>query len=196
MSETQETEDRGDLVSAIAWRRMDGSGQEHFRLWRAMSSWLLEGTVDISSIVGTTRTQYQVVCSAAWETRVVCVQLEESSSLRTAELRCDERGRWWRDGHHLDGMDGLIDVDLGFTPATNTLPIRRLSPAVGSSVDVTALWVRFPDLSVEALPQRYTRLEQFRYRYESAGGEFIAALEVDELGLVMKYEGGWERFSA
>jgi hypothetical protein len=76
---------------------------------------------------------------------------------------------------------------------TNTLPIRRLAPAIGESIDVTAAWVRFPELTLEPLPQRYTRLSERRYRYESNGGAFVAELEVDDAGLVITYEGGWER---
>jgi hypothetical protein len=93
----------------------------------------------------------------------------------------------------LEALHGLTDVDLGFSPVTNTLPIRRLDPAIGESVAVTAAWVRFPELTIEPLPQRYTRLAERRYRYESAGGAFVAEIEVDDLGLVTTYEGGWRR---
>ena len=60
---------------------------------------------------------------------------------------------------------------------------------------MTAVWVRFPELTIESLPQRHTRLDERRYRYESAGGAFVAAIEVDELGLVTEYEGGWRRLA-
>jgi hypothetical protein len=93
-------------------------------------------------------------------------------------------------------LDGLIDIDLGFSPVTNTLPIRRLEPAIGEAVAVTAAWVRFPELTIEPLPQRYIRLAERRYRYESAGGAFVAEIEVDDLGLVTTYEGGWRRLAA
>ncbi len=91
-----------------------------------------------------------------------------------------------------DDLAGCIDVDLGITPSTNTLPIRRLNLQVGESADVTAAWVRFPELTVEPLAQRYTRLDERRYRYESTTG-FSAELEVDELGLVVRYGDIWER---
>ena len=95
----------------------------------------------------------------------------------------------------LEALHGLIDVDLGFSPVTNTLPIRRLDPAIGEAVAVTAAWVRFPELTIEPLPQRYIRLAERRYRYESAGGAFVAEIEVDDLGLVTAYEGGWRRIA-
>jgi hypothetical protein len=75
------------------------------------------------------------------------------------------------------------------------LPIRRLDPAIGEAVALTAVWVRFPELTIEPLPQRYIRLAERRYRYESAGGAFVAEIEVDDLGLVTTYEGGWRRIA-
>jgi hypothetical protein len=84
-------------------------------------------------------------------------------------------------------------VDLGFSPSTNTLPIRRLGLAVDDSAEVRAAWVRFPQLTVEPLPQRYTRLGPDRYLYESLASDFRAELEVDDLGLIVRYPGVWER---
>ena len=86
-----------------------------------------------------------------------------------------------------------IDADLGISPSTNTLPIRRLNLAVGESRELTAAWVRFPELTVEPLAQRYTRLAERRYRYESTVSGFTAELEVDDLGLVISYENIWQR---
>ena len=96
----------------------------------------------------------------------------------------------------IPAVAGCLDVDLAFTPATNILPLRRLGLAVGESREMTAAWVRFPDLSVEPLAQRYTRLDERRVRYESRGGAFTADLEVDELGLVVSYPPLWERVAA
>jgi len=96
----------------------------------------------------------------------------------------------------IPAVAGCLDVDLAFTPATNILPLRRLRLAVGESREMTAAWVRFPDLSVEPLAQRYTRLDEGRVRYESRDGAFTAELEVDELGLVERYPPLWERVAA
>jgi len=93
----------------------------------------------------------------------------------------------------IPSVAGCLDVDLAFTPATNILPLRRLGLAVGESREMIAAWVRFPDLSIEPLAQRYTRLDERRVRYESRGGAFTAELEVDELGLVVRYPPLWER---
>ncbi|HEX3177350.1 MAG TPA: putative glycolipid-binding domain-containing protein, partial [Methylomirabilota bacterium] len=81
---------------------------------------------------------------------------------------------------------------LGFSPSTNLLPIRRLSPAIGESRDVTAAWLPFPALALEPLPQRYHRETDATYRYESSGGAFTRILRVNAEGFVTEYPGLWQ----
>ena len=99
---------------------------------------------------------------------------------------------WHSTGQELRDIQGCDDVDLAVTPATNTLAIRRLNLQVGSSASIIAAWVKFPDLTVQPLSQRYTRLDQNTYHYSSNTG-FSAEIVVDDLGLVIAYPGGWER---
>ncbi len=75
-------------------------------------------------------------------------------------------------------------------PATNTLPLRRLGLEVGASRTIRAAWVRFPELTVTAVDQSYTRLGEHRYRYASGG--YAAELTVDDLWLVTSYD-EWQR---
>jgi hypothetical protein len=53
----------------------------------------------------------------------------------------------------------------------------------------------FPELTVQPLSQRYTRLGKDTYRYASNTG-FSAEIVVDDLGLVTTYHGGWERIGS
>jgi hypothetical protein len=114
--------------------------------------------------------------------------------VKTLSLSVENRGVWHSLGQELREIHGCDDVDLAVTPATNTLPIRRLNLQVGSGESVIAAWVKFPDLAVQPLSQRYTRLTKDTYRYESNTG-FSAEIVVDDLGLVTAYRGGWERFT-
>ena len=91
-------------------------------------------------------------------------------------------------------MRGCLDADLSVTPATNTLPIRRLNLGIGKSKSVVA-WIRFPELTVQPLSQRYARTAENIYRYGSDTG-FSAEIVVDDLGLVIAYPGGWDRIAA
>ncbi len=91
-------------------------------------------------------------------------------------------------------LRGCLDVDLSWSPSTNTLPIRRLGLEVGqASAALTAAWVRFPDLALIPLEQEYRRLSDRRYRYTSRGGAFTAEIDVDEHGLVVNYGDFWKR---
>ena len=66
-------------------------------------------------------------------------------------------------------------MDLGCSPSTNTLPIRRLGLAVGTSKTIQAAWITFPELRVQKAAQTYTRLDEVTYRY--ASGTFVGELD-------------------
>jgi hypothetical protein len=100
-------------------------------------------------------------------------------------------GNWTVGGAPAPSLKGCDDIDLGFSPATNLLPIRRLELAVGASAVVRAAWIRFPELTTEVLEQTYTRLNPERYLYESAGGSFRRELIVDVFGFVLDYPDLW-----
>jgi hypothetical protein len=93
-------------------------------------------------------------------------------------------------------LQGCVDVDLGFSPSTNLLPIRRLNLAIGSRASVRAAWVRFPELTLEVLEQAYTRVGESTYLYESAGGTFRRELSVNALGFVLEYPDFWRAEAA
>ena len=59
-------------------------------------------------------------------------------------------GRW----RHRPDLDSCSDIDLGWTPATNLLPIRRLALDVGETATTTAVWVRFPEMTIEPSEQK------------------------------------------
>ena len=72
------------------------------------------------------------------------------------------------------------------TPATNTVPIRRLGLEVGETAGLTAAWVRFPELDVVASEQWYRRLAIDRWQYTS--GDYDCQLVTDPAtGLVLSY---------
>jgi len=184
------------VVATALWRRIDVPGIEHFRWWSSADAHRLEGTIILADSTGPLRVEYEVSCSRSWETTRVTIVLIENETTRRLGLIADAERRWWVHNADLPAVAGCIDVDLGLTPSTNTLPIRRLDllgRAPGVSVDVTAAWVRFPELTVEPLPQRYTRVSGRWFRYESNGGRFRADLEVDDLGLIVSYGSLWER---
>ena len=182
----------GHFLTAIAWKRVDAAGLERFDLRRDGEDWTLRGTILLVHEGTPFEARYEVRCDQAWVTRAVAVDLRGPEGDRALRLTAED-GRWSVDGVELEAVRGCVDVDLGWSPSTNTLPIRRLDLAIGDTRAVTAAWVRFPELTLEPLPQEYRRLAERRYRYSSAGGRFVAELEVDEQGLVTTYGQIWAR---
>lgn len=175
----------------VAWRQ-SGTTQadEHCTLESRASGVSLEGTV-LGARDGTpVLARYRVVAGSDGLTTTVQVRSQQGLSRRETTLVRAPEGRWTVDGVTAPHLDGCTDVDLGCSPATNTLPLRRLRLGVGASRTIRAAWVRFPELTVSAVDQTYTRLAEHTYRY--ASGSYAADLIVDDLWLVTTYD-EWRR---
>jgi hypothetical protein len=195
-------------LRTVLWQGLYLPGSEWCQLAGDASGWRVDGAVTTAVADAPVLIRYGFALQSDWSTREVEIVMHSGVAPQEQRLHLtvDAERRWLVESSgmspqfslsgEIEAAHGLVDVDLGFSPVTNTLPIRRLAPAVGEAVEVTAAWVRFPELTIEPLPQRYTRLTDRRYRYESAGGAFVAEIEVDDLGLVVTYEGGWQRIAA
>jgi hypothetical protein len=147
--------------------------------------------------------------------------LETDGELVTRGMRIDARGEgWarrlelsrggdgdWRCDTDEDGAPGLpppggdvcalseaLDVDLGLSPLTNLMPLRRAALQEGpGAIDLLAAWISVPDLGVHPSRQRYEHVrrtpEGAVVRYVDIGTHagFTSELEVDEEGLVRLY---------
>ncbi|HYH05905.1 MAG TPA: putative glycolipid-binding domain-containing protein [Thermoanaerobaculia bacterium] len=173
----------------LLWRRLDVPGMEACRLVRHADTWRIEGDAVFSNDGVACRASYVVTCDDAWRSQGAQV----SAWIGNESFEVTLTRGWTRNGETHPELDGCVDLDLQFTPCTNTLPIRRLDLAIGASAAVSAAWLRFPSLRVERLEQKYTRLSERMYRYESGGGSFVAELEVDDEGLVVRYGDLWSR---
>lgn len=152
--------------------------------------WRLAGTVLLVSDDLPTEIRYTVITDHEWRTRTVGARVHRLDSDRRLALGSDGAGSWHSNDRPIIDLYGAEDVDLGWTPATNSLPIRRLGLAVGESRRVTAAWIGYPDTSVVRLDQEYERLDEHTYRY--GAGELSVDLTVDAMGRVTRYPGVWE----
>lgn len=172
-------------MRSVLWRGPEGS-LERCTLLENRAGARLTGTVLKAMAGAPLEVRYVVDVDRSFATVRAEVRVADGGSL---VLESDGRGRWTTEGRDLRFADGCIDVDLEISPATNTLPIRRLHPKVGETVTPRALWVRFPSLSAEPIEQSYERLSETEWRYSS--GDFSAELECDADGLVKRYGDLW-----
>lgn len=181
-----------EAIETILWRGLVLPGHESCGLFSQGSEWQLEGTAVFSHEQGPYRLSYHIICDENWRTRSARVEGWLHKTSIDLRIKTDPSGRWWLNDVEQPGVAGCTDIDLNFSPSTNLLPIRRLELSVGETAEVKAAWLRFPSFQLELLPQQYRRLSENTYRYESAGGQFVAELEVSPSGFVIDYPGIWQ----
>jgi uncharacterized protein len=179
-------------VESILWRGFVLPGHEACRLFSKNSLWHVEGSAVFVHEKQPVRLNYQIICDTAWQTLSAEVEGWLGNTVIGIEIKTDPTHHWWLNGIEQPAVMSCIDLDLNFSPSTNLLPMRRLSLAIGEAADVTAAWLRFPSFKLEPLLQRYSRLEKTIYRYESAGGQFVANLNVNRSDFVLDYPGLWQ----
>ncbi|MHB8958147.1 MAG: putative glycolipid-binding domain-containing protein [Candidatus Limnocylindrales bacterium] len=175
----------------VSWRRTDEvRTDEHCTISTRDAGLSLVGTVIGSEGGLPIRIEYRVLADGTGGTSAVYVRDLRGFAQRTLALARSAKGAWTVDGVARRDLKGCIDVDLGCSPSTNTLPIRRLRLGTGAATTIQAAWIRFPELTVQKAAQTYTRLDEFTYRY--ASGSFEGELVVDDDGVVAQYL-PWER---
>lgn len=180
----------------IVWTRLDMPGHEAAAITQQRNRWNLSGVALFVYDSQPCRLDYEIECDGHWGTRDVSVRGQVGALPVSLVLSRSAEGVWSSNELPLPALNGCMDIDLGFSPSTNLLPIRRMKLGIGEHAPVLAAWVRFPDFAVEVLDQTYTRLSESTYHYESAGGAFTADLTVDPDGFVLEYPGLWKAETA
>ncbi len=159
------------------WRTWDHDHLETLTLRWENEGWTATGEVGREAIT------YVVRLSAMWQIRQFLLfrDLDEPDLW----LGADGSGRWGEmNGAHRHDLAGCTDIDLTITPFTTSVPIRRLSLAVGDGADVTAAMVDVETLGVVPVAQHLERLTARRFRRTILGTGEIIEFDVDEYGLV------------
>jgi uncharacterized protein len=180
------------IIATIAWQ--SDAGADHCVIDEHRDGFSVRGSAIVVEGSLPYFLRYAVQVDREWRTRHVVVHVSERDQESNMHLVVE--GGTWKLGRQerLDleeraDLAGCSDVDLAFTPATNTLPIRRLGLDAGDAADVGAAWVRWPALDVVPAQQRYERLTADRYRF--AQDDFSAEIAVDSDGLVREYADIW-----
>jgi hypothetical protein len=180
------------MTEIILWRRVDFPGHEIATLDVLDEGWKLSGTAIFSSEHGPSRLDYVVICDSSWRTNSAQIRGVIGGDGVNLIVSADVERRWHLNGVECGAVEGCIDIDLGFSPSTNLLPIRRLALDIGEEATITAAWLPFPSLRFELLPQLYRRDGDRTYHYESSGGAFVRTLEVNAVGFVTSYPDLWQ----
>jgi len=184
---------RHETAAAVAlWRRLDTPGHDACRLDPADGGWRLDGTAVFLHEGEPARIDYHVACDGRWRTERG--HIRGFIGARTFDWRIgrEASAAWTVNGVAVPGLEAYVDLDLGFTPATNLTQLRRVALAPGQAAQVPVAWIDAPDGVLQALPQRYERRSATTYWYESPTAGYAELLELAPSGFVRRYPGLWE----
>lgn len=177
--------------SSLLWKRLDAPGHDAARLFQMDNQWHIEGAAVFLHEQQPCKLDYQVICDADWRTRSGKVTGWVGNTSVDLHLEVHENQRWFMNTVEYPAVAGCIDFDLNFSPATNLISLRRLHLNTGEERQITVAWLKFPEFSLEPLPQLYRRMDATHYHYESPVHGYVATLEANEAGFVTHYPGLW-----
>ena len=152
--------------------------------------WLLQGAAAFDHDRGPATVAYQVEANARWQTRRGIVSGFLGDKTIQHEIERDDMG-WRLNGVRIEGLERLVDLDYGFTPATNVLQLSRIALKPGERADVPVAWFDLDSVSLIELPQSYERRSEASYWYEAPTVPYRALLEIAPNGFVQSYPGLW-----
>jgi hypothetical protein len=178
------------FISAL-WRRLDTPGHDAAHVIRTAAGWRLDGAAVFAHELGPARLSYWVDCAPDWRTRSGGVMGWIGDQQCEVRVARSEAGEWRLNGERVEGLKGCLDLDYGFTPATNFLQLRRCALGIGDTTSFPVAWLDVPAASLTELPQRYERRTAATYWYESPQGPYSGLLEVADSGFVRAYPDLW-----
>lgn len=180
-------------MSVVAlWRRLDTPGHDAALLARTGLGWSLRGTAVFRHEAGPACISYALDLDPSWRTTRGEVRgFLAGRSVGHAITRGPEG--WRLDGTPVAGLDGrLLDLDYGFTPATNLPQLRRLGLAPGQAAELPVVWFDLGPARLVELPQRYERRDGTTYRYTAPTVPYEGLLVLSRSGFVRSYPMLWE----
>ncbi len=195
--------DAGGRVRTFAWAGVADWRAETAEV-RLTSSGLTAHGTQLGATPWPYRMEYELHAPHDWVTERLSATVETPSSRRSIELSHDGNGSWTC-AATVEGQDdlpppggptsevaGAVDCDLGFSPLTNVMPIKRLGlDAHGGGKDFVMAWVSVPDLRLIRSEQHYEHVtaEPGRsiVRYVGRHRGFVGELILDRDGFVVSY---------
>jgi uncharacterized protein len=183
------------VLRRMIWRRiLDDHSFEECAVTAAPDGYGIIGHVVAAQDGAPLVVDYDIGCGRDWSARSVAIEQRLGEVPRRLRLKRVGDG-WLVDGARDARLEGCAEPDLGLTPSTNALAIRRLDLAVGQAAEIKCAWLKFPALSVEPSLQRYERLGERDYRYTNVASGFTALVAVDALAFPVTYERIWARIA-
>lgn len=178
------------LEASAIWERLDHPGIDEANLTSDASGYLLSGESRYMNEQDHTSIEYQVRTDSSFLTQQANVMVRTGKRRREIHIE-QAQGKWTLNGKPQVSVQGLVDLDFGFTPATNYFQIRRLGLVPGQECHLTTAWMDADSLELEPLFQIYRRISDRAYYYRSPSHFYGAMLELLPNGFVRNYPTLW-----
>lgn len=176
-------------IATAHWRRLTGEGTDRCTLSRVDHGWLLSGQAIWRTNGAETALSYVVRCDPDWQSR--SAEIVGSGPGGEIGLVLSRNGGGWTcNGRLQRGTAQCPDLDLGFTPATNLMPVRRLTAAGAQALEIRAAWMPEDLTGLRLMKQTYTANGPDAAVFTSPG--FEARLALHDSGFVTRYPGLWD----
>ena len=182
------------MRTSILWKsQISILGHDYCTIQNVGNDWELYGTALLMVDNFPSHLNYSVHCDRGWKTSYASVEGYVGKKSVSIRVKVSESRDWIVNGQPQADLKGCLDIDLGFTPATNTLPILRLDLRVGDAMKTTAAWLKFPGFGFSALDQEYSHISDSEYLYQSGNRTYSAVLSVNSAGFVTSYPELWDQ---
>jgi hypothetical protein len=170
---------------AKIWVRLDRPGNNACRFAETGDDLLIEGSLMAE---GEETMHYRIRATRSGATQRARIDVGD-------QMHVIERGDdkvWTLNGVAADIAPTVRDIDLGLTPATKTLMIRRLDLGVGDAAELTSAWLDPSDWQLKPLRQTYRRTGETTYDYSAPDYDYAGEFVVDDYGIVLTFPGLWQ----
>ncbi|MEI4234907.1 putative glycolipid-binding domain-containing protein [Roseovarius sp. D22-M7] len=168
---------------AVVWVRQDEPGNDACRFADAEGGYLIDGS---STDAKGNILPYRIRARGDGTTRRARIRAKSRIFVRRAP-----DNTWRLNGTPAPAVSGAEDIDLGFTPATLTLPIRRLKLGIGDEAEIMVARLDLENDRLTPLPLVFRRIAEEEYDCLNADTGRTSHLVVDGHGIIQRHTGQW-----
>ncbi len=179
------------VVATGFWRRLDVPGHDAATVRQVATGYQLLGQAVFLDPRGPAALRYTLDLTPIWSTRQG--HITGFIGDRAVDTHIVRTPHGWTLASRHFGMADVVDLDLGFTPATNMVQLKRVGLSVGDAVTFDVAWLETGDGALVRLPQEYRRVSELDYAYSSPTLDYRATIILAPDGFAAVYPGLWER---
>lgn len=171
----------------ICWQGLDNKTIEDCRVEKMISGYTIQSFLNGNADEKDVDVSYVIKLNNNWQVLSFSIDGKIAGDYFSAVMQNDN-GKWTdASGKPFPEFDGMCFIDITLTPFTNTLPVNSLGLTVGESAEIDLIYIDVVERKIYTDHQKYTRISDFRYKFENDGGNFTAEIEFDRNGFVMHY---------